>query len=195
MGLRDGVLRYATALGRTDTVGGWRADKRAGGILMDIPANEIIATGFSMPHSPRWHAGRLWILDSGNGGMGVVDPQTGRYEEVCRLPGFTRGMDFVGPYAFVGLSQVRESATFSGIKIAEQKPEERACGIWVVDTRSGQVVGWVKFTHAVQEIFAVQVLPGKRWPDLLTQDLGLLAGTFELPPAALRQVPEELRGN
>ncbi len=193
IGLRDGVVRYATALGRTDTAGGWRANKRSGGILMDVPSSEIIADGFSMPHSPRWHDGRLWILDSGNGGIGVVDPQNGRYQEVCRLPGFTRGLDFVGPYAFVGLSQVRESATFSGIAVAELKPEDRCCGMWVVDTRSGQIAGYVKFINAVQEVFAVQVLAGLRWPDILTHDLATIAGSFELPDESLRQVPAELR--
>ena len=84
------------------------------------------STGLSMPHSPRWHDDKLWVLDSGNGGLGVVDPTSGRYQEVCRLPGFTRGLDFAGPFAFVGLSQVRESAVFSGIAVAELKPEERA---------------------------------------------------------------------
>jgi uncharacterized protein (TIGR03032 family) len=193
IGVRDGVIRYATALGRTDTAGGWRDNKRSGGILMDVPASEIIATGFSMPHSPRWHEGRLWILDSGNGGIGVVDPNSGKYTEVARLPGFTRGLDFVGPYAFVGLSQVRESAVFSGIAVAELKPEERCCGMWVVDTRSGATAGYVKFTNAVQEVFAVQLLPNLRWPDIITQDAATIAGSFELPNDALSQVPPELR--
>ena len=35
--------------------------------------------------------------------------------------------DFAGPYAFVGLSQVRESAIFSGIAIAERPASERCC--------------------------------------------------------------------
>jgi uncharacterized protein (TIGR03032 family) len=193
MALRESQIRYVTALGESDRQGGWRDNKRSGGILMDVPSNEIIARGFSMPHSPRWHEGRLWILDSGNGGMGVVDQQTGKYEEVCRMPGFTRGLDFVGPYAFVGLSQVRESAIFSGIAIAELKPEDRSCGMWVVDTRSGTIAGFVKFTNAVQEVFAVQVLPSIRWPDVVTHDAGLVAGAFELGPEALAQLPEKVR--
>ena len=185
---REGVPRYVTALGRTDVAGGWRANKASGGILMDIVSGEIVAEGLSMPHSPRWHDGKLWVLDSGNGGLGIVDA-TGHYQEVCRLPGFTRGLDFVGPYAFVGLSQVRESATFSGIKICELKPEERACGMWVVDTRTGDVAGLVKFTNDVQEVFAVQVLTGARWPDVINSDPALTAGAFELSPEALEQVP------
>ncbi len=193
MGLRDGILRYATALGRTDTPGGWRENKRSGGILMDIPSNEIIAAELSMPHSPRWHDKKLWVLDSGNGGFGTVDPASGKYSEICRLPGFTRGLDFLGPFALIGLSQVRESATFSGIRVAELKPEDRACGVWIVDLRTGAIAGSVRFTGDVQEIFAVQVLPGARWPDIINSDPALIAGAFELSPGALAQVPESIR--
>jgi uncharacterized protein (TIGR03032 family) len=191
--LRDSVVRYMTALGETDSPGGWRDNKRAGGILMDVTSGSIIARGLSMPHSPRWYGGKLWILESGNGGVGVVDEQSGRYQEVCRLPGFTRGLDFVGPYAFVGLSQVRESAVFSGIAIAEMPQSERCCGVWVIDTHNGQTAGYVKFTDAVQEIFAVQALVGSRWPEVLLADGEKVAETYELPDDALQRVPRAMR--
>jgi len=184
-----------TALGETDKPGGWRENKRAGGILMDLPSGQIISRGLSMPHSPRWHNNQLWILESGNGGVGIVDEKTGKYTEVCRLPGFTRGFDFIGPYAFIGLSQVRESAVFSGIAIAEMPQDQRFCGVWIVDTRSGQIAGFVKFTDAVQEIFAVQVLHGIRWPEVLNEDRKRIAETYELPDDALKKVPAELRSD
>src|SRR5436305_14178915 len=120
-----------------------------------------------MPHSPRWHAGKLWVLESGTGGIGCVEPGTGRYERVAELPGFTRGLDFAGDLAFVGLSQVRESAVFSGIPIAERPLEERCCGVWVLDVSTGSTLAFVTFEDAVQEVFAVQVLPGVRFPDLI----------------------------
>ncbi|MCH8014576.1 MAG: DUF4915 domain-containing protein, partial [Candidatus Dadabacteria bacterium] len=40
-----------------------------------------------MPHSPRWHDGRLWLLESGDGSIGTVDLATGRYEAVARVDG------------------------------------------------------------------------------------------------------------
>lgn len=185
LALRDGKVRYVTALGEADSAGGWRANKRDGGILIDIESDEVIARGLSMPHSPRWHDGRLWVLQSGTGGLGTIDPSTGEYREVATLPGFTRGLDFAGPLAFVGLSQVRESAIFSGIPIAERPLEERSCGVWVVDTRTGRVVALVKFEDAVQEIFSVQILHGLRQPDILNEDAARLADTFVLPDEAL----------
>ena len=117
-----------------------------------------------MPHSPRWHDGKLWLLESGTGGVGYVDPWTRRYERVAELPGFTRGLDFVGDLAFVGLSQVRESAVFSGIPIAERPVEERSLRRLGGGHPTGQTVAFVKFEDAVQEIFAVQVLPGRALP-------------------------------
>src|SRR2546429_1202011 len=87
----------------------------------------------------------------------------GRYEAVAAVPGFTRGLDFAGDLAFVGLSQVRESAVFSGIALTERlAPEQRTCGVCVVDLRRGEAVGLLKFTSGVQEVFAVAVLP-RRW--------------------------------
>ena len=149
-----------------------------------------------MPHSPRWHSGRLWVLDSGRGGLGYVDLESGRYESIIELPGFTRGLDFAGNLAFVGLSQVRESAVFSGIQITERlKPEERTCGVWVIDINSGQLVAFLKFEGDVQEVFAVSVIPGVRFPELANDDTALIGDSFVLPDEALQQVPDTLRSS
>jgi uncharacterized protein (TIGR03032 family) len=194
LALRDGRPRYVTALGETNENGGWRANKRDGGLLIDVERNEILARGLSMPHSPRWHNGRMWVLNSGEGGIGTIDPATGRYDEVTQLPGFTRGLSFYGPFAFIGLSQVRESAVFSGIPLVDRLAE-RNCGVWVVDLRSGEAIAFVKFEDAVQEIFAVEVLPGTRYPDVLNDDKERLDSSFELPDDAMADVPAPLRAS
>jgi uncharacterized protein (TIGR03032 family) len=186
-------VRYVTALAASDTPQGWRAHKKDGGILIDVPKNAVIVHGLSMPHSPRVHGGRLWLLESGNGGLGVVDPSAGRYESLTQLPGFTRGLDFCGHLAFVGLSQVRESAVFSGIPIAQRALAQRNCGVWVVDLRTGQTVAFLRFEDAVQEVFAVQVLPGIRCPDVVSDDPEFAANSYDLPAAALHEVPLALR--
>jgi hypothetical protein len=31
-----------------------------------------------MPHSPRWHEGRLWLLESGTGQLVLIDLADGR---------------------------------------------------------------------------------------------------------------------
>src|SRR5260370_606571 len=102
--LVDGRPKYATALGDTDTAHGWRANKPRGGCLMEVSSGEVISRGLSMPHSPRWHDGRLWLLESGTGQLVLVDAATRRRQTVTTLPGFTRGLALCGPYAFIGLA-------------------------------------------------------------------------------------------
>jgi uncharacterized protein (TIGR03032 family) len=202
-GTRDGAIRYVTALGETDGPAEWRANKARGGVLIELPPGPMpprggrpLSRGLSMPHSPRWHANRLWVLESGAGSLSVVDEATGRLDHVALLPGFTRGLDFVGPFAFVGLSQVRESAVFSGIPITDRlKVEERSCGMWVVDVRNGQTVAFLRFESGVQEVFAVQVLPNIRYPEILTEEADeelkeeeILANAFVLPDSAMPDV-------
>src|SRR5262249_49500096 len=53
--------------------------------------------------------------------------------------------------------------------------------------RSGQTVAFLRFEEAVQEISAVQVLPGKRYPDVIHDELKWLAESFVLPDEALAE--------
>jgi len=130
----------------------------------------------------------------GRGRRRLVDPHSGRYVGLAELPGFTRGLDFCGPLAFIGLSQVRASAVFSGIPITERQAEhERTCGVCAIDLTSGQVVALLRFETAVQEVFAVTVPPGRRYPDLINDDEKLLDNSFVVPDAALADVPAALR--
>lgn len=184
----EGRPAFVTALGETDTAGGWRNNKKDGGLLMEVASGAVLPRGLSMPHSPRWHGGKLWLLESGTGGIGYVDPRSRRYQRVADLPGFTRGLDFVGDLAFVGLSQVRDSAFSSGIPIAERPLEERCCGVWVVNVSTGNTVAFVQFEDVVQEVFAVQVLPGTRFPDVINDNPSLLANSFVLPARDLDRV-------
>ena len=65
LALQGGEPVFATACSCTDMAAGWRNHRVDGGIVMHIPSNEIIAGGLSMPHSPRWYRGKLWLLNSG----------------------------------------------------------------------------------------------------------------------------------
>jgi len=190
LGMVNGKPRYVTALGETDTAQGWRDHKARGGLLIDVETGETVCRGLSMPHSPRWYADRLWVLESGNGSLASVELGSGELRTVAEMPGFTRGLDFIGPFAFIGLSQVRESAMFSGIPLTERL-DERTCGVWVVDIRNGQIVAFLRFEEAVQEIFAVKVVQGIRFPEILEPSDDLIAASYMLPDDALKDVPAE----
>lgn len=184
LALVDGRPKYATALGETDTRDGWRVGKPRGGCLIDVPGDRTVACGLSMPHSPRWHAGRLWVLESGTGRLLHVDPAGGRVETVAELPGFARGLASAGRYAFVGLSKIRPTSAMDGVPLAARRDGLR-CGVAAVDLTDGRVVGLLEFQTAVEEIFDVQVLPGLRFPEVIGFQADAVLHTFVVPPAGL----------
>jgi uncharacterized protein (TIGR03032 family) len=172
---------YVTALGATDTAGGWRQDKARGGCLIEVSSGEIVVPDLCMPHSPRWHDGRLWLLESGTGQLALIDPEGGRRQVVTALPGFARGLAFAGPYAFVGLSKIRPTSAMDGVPLAERR-DQLKCGVVVVDLRTGQEIAFLEFQTAVEEIFDVQVLPGSRFPEVVGFQKETVQHTFIVPP-------------
>ncbi|MCU1347184.1 MAG: repeat-containing protein [Acidobacteria bacterium] len=186
MAIIDDRVRYVTALGTTNVAGGWREKKADGGVLIDVDSHELVLQALSMPHSPRRYGERFFILESGKGTFASADLASGRVETIAELPGFTRGLAFAGPYAFIGLSQVRESNVFGGIPLVERVADRR-CGVWVVDLRTGQTAGFLRFEGNVQEIFDIQVAPF-RFPEIVEDTDDVVAGAFTLPDEALREV-------
>ncbi|HUG94414.1 MAG TPA: TIGR03032 family protein, partial [Planctomycetaceae bacterium] len=179
----EGQPRFVTAMGQTDTAGGWRENKNHGGCVLELPGGEVVAGGLSMPHSPRWHDGRLWLLESGTGRLMRVDLVTGQCEPIVELPGFARGLALCGPYAFVGLSKIRSTSAMDGVPLAARRNELK-CGLAAVDLRSGRLAGLLEFQTAVEEIFDVQLLPGLRFPEVIGFQKDEIHNTFVVPPAA-----------
>ena len=166
LAIKDGLPAFVTATSRSDVVNGWRARRAEGGFIMDVARNEMVTEKLSMPHSPRWHDGRLWVLNSGTGHLGAVDTASGKFEPVAFCPGFLRGLAFHGRYALVGLSLPR-NGSFAGLALdAELKRRDADpwCGVQVVDLESGDIVQWIRLEGAVTELFDVCVLPGVRRP-------------------------------
>jgi uncharacterized protein (TIGR03032 family) len=186
LAMRNGIPRYVTSLGDTNTREGWRANKRDGGMLIDVTTNRVITRGLSMPHSPRWYDNRLWVLESGRGALCTVDVKTGERTDVARVPGFCRGIDFIGPVAFIGLSQLRGTTPFTDIPITDDNVD-RQSGVWVVHIHTGKTIAFLKFTGGVQEIFAVQAVPGVLFPEIVHEG-DLLASAYALPEKALKEV-------
>lgn len=167
LALRDGKPRYVTAVSQSDIADGWRDRRVDGGCIIDVKTNEIIATGLSMPHSPRWYQEKLWLLNSGTGEFGYVDLETGEFEPVTFCPGYLRGLAFHGNFALVGVSKPRENQTFLGLPLNEklkQKDAEARCGVLVIDLRSGDLVHSLRMEGVVSELYDVAVLPGVQRP-------------------------------
>jgi uncharacterized protein (TIGR03032 family) len=182
LAMDNGTPAYVTAISSSDVQDGWRDRRRDGGVVVHVASGEIVARGLSMPHSPRLHEGRLWVLNSGTGELGVVDPSDGRFEPVAFLPGYARGLAFFGRYAVVGLSRPRHNQSFEGLALEEAlKTRDAAprCGLVVVDIKTGRTLHWLRFEHTINELYDVALLPGVRQAEALGFQGDDLAGAVE----------------
>ena len=179
----EGRPKYVTALGETDTADGWRAGKPHGGCVMDVPSGQVVVRGLSMPHSPRWHDNRLWVLESGTGRLLCMELGGWRQQTVIDLPGFVRGLAFAGPYAFVGLSKVRATSAMDDVPLARWR-HRLICGVAVVDLRTREVIALLQFQTAVEEIFDVQLLSGRTFPEVVGFQKEAVQQTFIVPADA-----------
>lgn len=165
LALDGGEPRYVTALGCTDTGGGWRAKKERGGVLLDVASGEAVLSGLPMPHSPRVYDGKLYALLSATGEVITVDAERGQYEVVNRVAGFARGMARAGDYLFVGTSRLRKNHTFGDLDLAGRP--EAFCGVSVLHLPTGAFVADLRYLRSCEEIYDVHVLPGMRRPNIL----------------------------
>jgi len=166
LAMKDGEPAYVSAVSASDSVESWRNHKRNGGVVIDVTTNEIIAENLSMPHSPRLHNGKLWILNSGTGWMGFIDRKTGEFEPVTFCPGFLRGMSLYSDYAIVGTSLPR-NVGFAGLDLDENlktKKSDPRCAVLIINIVTGDIVHWLTFESHITELYDVAFLPGIQRP-------------------------------
>lgn len=171
----NGAPRYVTMVAETDEARGWRDKRESSGVVMDVATDTVICRGLSMPHSPRLHQGRLYVLNAGTGEIGLVDTAAGGFHPLAFLPGFARGLALVGDHALVGLSLPRSDAVFSGLPL-DQKLKDKGfkpqCAIAVVNLTTGEAEHVLRLGGVVRELYDIALLPGVRKPMLV----GLAAG-------------------
>ena len=171
LAMADGAPAYVTAVSESDVADGWRDRRTGGGIVIDVRSGAVVGRGLSMPHSPRVHDGKLYLMDSGTGRFGTLDPDTGTFEEIAFCPGYLRGLAFHGNFAIVGLSQPRETTrTFTGLPLDEalaRRSADPICALMVIDLKSGAAVHWLKMEGILHELYDVIALPGIRRPQAI----------------------------
>jgi uncharacterized protein (TIGR03032 family) len=170
LAMRDGKPAFVTAVSRSNTIDGWRDRRADGGVVIDVETNEIICDGLSMPHSPRWHNGKLWVLNSGTGELGFVDFKKkgakGMFTPIAFCPGFLRGLSFHGKTAFVGLSRPRYKR-FEGLALDQKLKDadsEPWCGVQVIDLEKGNCVDWFRIDGEIGELYDVELVEGFSCP-------------------------------
>lgn len=181
MALRDGKPAYVTTFSTSDQLGQWRKNVTLNGTLMDVANNKILIDGLAMPHSPRWYRNKVYFCNSGEGQVCSYDPVTSQTTMITELPGFTRGIDFYGPFMFVGLSKVRLSDVFRSAPLA-QRYHETYSGVWVINLDDNSVVGQISFSGNVDQIYDVAVLPGCSFPEIIEPTHPRMRNHFCYPP-------------
>lgn len=165
----DGEPKYVTAVCRSDAVDGWRDRRQDGGVVIDVQTDEIVCEGLSMPHSPRWHNGKLWVLNAGTGHLGWVDFEKKAFVPHAFVPGFARGLSIIGNVAAVGLSKPRNKR-FEGLQLDEElkkRDVEPWCGVQIISLTNGDVTNWIRFEGDIGEIFDISFLPNVKNPMML----------------------------
>ncbi len=189
----DGMPHFMTAAAETNERAGWRAGRVGSGIVLDVRSGMAVCRGLTMPHSPRLHEGRLYVLNAGTGELGLVDVGAGRFRPLSFVPGFARGLAFVGGHALVGASLPRANAAFSGLPIEERLSAsglEPRCELSVIDLDSGRIEHTLRLGGVVREFYDMAFLAGVRKPMLVgMQSSGplsqLVSRGADLPLAAL----------
>lgn len=167
LAMHEGEPAFVTCVSKTNVAGGWRDHRMGGGVLISVKDNEIVADGLSMPHSPRYRDGSIYLVQSGTGEFGRIDLQTGKFVPICFLPGFARGISFIGNYALIGVSKPRKDRTFEGLALDDRLNEqgiEARCQIAVVNLDTGDVEHALEIQGLVQELYDVVTLEGIKRP-------------------------------
>ena len=168
--MKDGAPAYVTAISTTNVNEGWREHRQSGGVVIDIESNEIVGDGFSMPHSPYWHNGKLWLANSGTGEFGWVDLASGKFEPVVFCLGYIRGAAFHGNFAILGLSRPRDNKTFNGLALDERLEKAQIAargGLVVVDLTTGGIPHSLNAEDFISEHCDVVVLPSVKRPSMI----------------------------
>lgn len=165
LALIDAKPAYVTCLCESDALDGWRDWRESGGVLVDVVNNEICARNLSMPHSVTVRNGEVWLLNSGTGHLGTIDftkdNVNERFVPKVWLPGFLRGLQFVGRYAIVGSSLDRHEARFKGLPLSaefERRKTTPVCGFFIVDTATWTIVHKFELKGNIHEVYDVAVL-------------------------------------
>jgi uncharacterized protein (TIGR03032 family) len=165
MAMENGKPRYATAFGTGNTPQSWRETLLDSGVIFDLEANEVLAEGLAMPHSPRLFNNRLYVLLSATGELVEIDRATGEKNVITKIDGFVRGMAMRDDYLFIGLSKLRKnSSTFAKLPFAEKALDS---GIEVIHLPTGSKAAKITYQTSVDEIYDVHIIADKLRPNIL----------------------------
>jgi uncharacterized protein (TIGR03032 family) len=185
MAIEGARICYVTMLGYSDKPDGWRDTfLDNGGVLMEAATGRIVASGLSMPHSPRVIGGELYCLESGRGHVLKIDPASGERDIVAALPGFLHGFVEHGGVLFVGISKLRQRRPEKPLPI-EAAETELMCGVAAIDANTHKLLGTLEVKSGIDELYDLQIIPQVRHADILSIGQWKEHHAIELPNSTL----------
>jgi uncharacterized protein (TIGR03032 family) len=163
-------IRYVTAFAASDSQSGYRTMPIDSGVIIDVEANAVVATGLIRPHSVRVFDEQLYVLNSAAGEVMRLDLAARRQETLATLPGFTRGLRAHGEVLFVGLSTLRATAQSLNLPLSGRRASLIA-GIAALDRASGRVLGMLRLGSGVEELFDFAIVPDVRRALVMNPDV------------------------
>lgn len=173
LALRSGRPAFVTGIGRSTVSGGWREHKRSGGLLFDLETDSLLSESLSMPHSPRWYKGQLWLLNSGTGQFGYFNLNTGKFIPTIFCPGFARGLAFHKHWAVITLSNMRRYKGFDGLVLGEELDRLKInpiCGAIIVNLNTGAIDNWFNISGSIKEFYDISISDCLRPSIILSED-------------------------
>ncbi len=181
----EGDPTYVTVTSRTDSPEAWRDNRVKGGEVIHVPDGETVVSGLSMPHSPRWHQGKLWVCEAGTGQFGYCDLDEGRFVPVAFCPGFLRGCVFHGDHAIITTSLPRGAQTFQGLPLDDVLSERSTapkCALNIINLKTGDREHWIQFDGVVTELFEAAAIPDVKSPHIIGFRTKEIRRMISLPP-------------
>ncbi len=145
----------------------WRENKAAGGMVIDVTTDEIISRRAFHAAFAALVRRPIMGVEFRHGRVVVDRPASGRQDAVCGLPGYLRGLCFVGPYAVMGLSRIREKHIFGGLPRAIALGTACVAGWRWSIFAAGRKRDFSNSPRGCEEIYDVQFLPGLNRPMIL----------------------------
>ncbi|ELN6933163.1 TIGR03032 family protein [Vibrio navarrensis] len=179
MAVVNGQPEFVSCFTSSDAAYSWKSELSHQGVIIRTADNFILCDGLSLPHTPRFHQGKLYFCESGAGRLWCIqNPYAASKDElnitcVGEYPGFTRGLKCVGDLALMGLSRLRPAKDGSKRNTDMpilQKQEETWGGIVAVDLRSGEMVARMQFSEEVAQIYDVDLLAESVNPHIFAWD-------------------------
>ena len=185
LGMVDGKAKYVTAVAQTDVEAGWHGRPLPRGVIIDVETDRVVTDQLAMPHSPREASdGTLYALDSGRGFLVEVNKETGDLRDVAFCPGFLRGLALINGFAVVTISKPRYGK-FDEMPISAElvkRNMDPICAVMIIDIANGEIVEWLRLEGDIQELFAVELIPGIKCPMVVGPHTEDFVGTITFDP-------------